>query len=197
MKIRFPKLPLAAALLLATAAAHAQQGGTAHFWFAPPGSMADKSAALTTLDISSPTFTLDIMYGDNVPQVSTVQFELHLDSSKLAVARVENVLQTAISPQHDSPHFTATAYADYQSRISPLTHATPDDNDPATDALLYPAWIVFTGSLPDKNLRLATITFQWKPGAHGKTTLHFTSSSQDFNIAKTTATSLTITPGES
>ncbi|MGR3914535.1 MAG: hypothetical protein OD918_08460 [Gammaproteobacteria bacterium] len=196
------KLPAALVLFFAAGAAHAQ---TAGFWFANKGETPAQSAALTSLDImtltaqsdGSAAFTLDILYGDDVPEVSVAKFQLHMDGRKLELLRVAGVANADVSPSAST--LKQTTYAKYRDDIGA---AVPDDNDAATNTLIYPAWSaqfpapgngIFGAATLTAPQHMVTLHLKWKAGATGDARLNFTANAED--VPAVTAyqlTSLTI-----
>ena len=167
--------------LLFIAAAAPAPAQTAALWFAPHGKTPPQSAALSVFDAGalraqrdgSRNFKVDIMYGDDVAQVPALRFQLHMDSSKLELLRVENLAKAQLPPLQSA--LAQTAYADYQSAIAP----PPDDKDASTDTLIYPTWAAWSGGVFDaatrkSPARVATLHLKWKTGAAGNARLNFT-----------------------
>ena len=162
----------------ATTASHPGGGtGTQSVYFAESSS----TAKITTLTQSARgEFSLDVIYDDDVPTVSTLAPELHWDSRVLEYVGVSNVNSANNLLANPSP--VAETFFDR------------DDGDPGTDMVIAPNWFIISGGIfTDSPVRLFTITFRWKEAA-SQTDLTFThiKGANDFNADHFDGTSLTI-----
>ena len=169
------------ALLVFSVPLHAQTGGGAtHIWFNPAGdTTTDFSGALTALTIgedaaSGADFTLELMAKvtglSGVPGVQDMRFQIHYDSDKIVWRKAANIRPATYATPTSAAHFAGATLARYAADGlgEPL-----DDADPATESLLYPAWID-RGILlrAGRTVRLATLRGTWKAGASGAAALN-------------------------
>lgn len=176
-----PLLKLLAAVAVAFYAGagallHAQTG-TNQIWFGKQGELPDFANALTTLDMTALTansdgsvnFMLDILHDDDVDGLQDVVFEVHYDSSKIEVVGAMNILPAKFSVPLAARHFAGATYAEFEAFS---LNAPIDDNDPATDSLLYLAWVHNDATLLAGKTRLLTLEFKWKAGVSGNAALN-------------------------
>ena len=174
--------PLLLCIGAGAAPLHAQTTGSGviHVWFNPAGdAKSDFSGALRELKVgggasTAANFTLELMgkvTGVGAGGVQSMAFEIHYDSDKIAWRPAKNIKPANASVPDADPHFTGITAARYAADGlgKPL-----DDADPATDSLLYPAWVDLRESWlrEGKVVRLATLRGTWKAGATGGAALN-------------------------